>query len=570
MKHFPRAAAARRWSVHGSRVAVFVAIVLLIHARYRALVAKSGASGPPPIPLQRVREFFPTAESLRASAIVAGGFDVRGARGGRIGTVLETAPNSDSTIGFSGSTNLLVALDSAGRIAGLAVLSSGDTPQHVARVRNDPKFFRGYIGLTLDEAARRVSVDAVSGATLTSFAMAEGLRRRLGGAAGASLKFPAAVTVGDVRSLFPHAEQIESDPGDPSVARVRGRKDAPLGWVLRTSPAADNTIGYQGPTDALVGIDLQGRVVGLAIHQSYDNEPYVGYVRDDEEFRNLFDGKSIEALAGLDLEAAGVEGVSGATMTSMAVAKGLVLAAKGKLVQEQASRRSQSRGLSFAPADVGTLVVVLAGIVIGFTKLRGIATVRVGFQFLVLAYLGLVNGVLLSQAQLLGWAQSGVPAGAWSLILLTAAALLLPIMTKRNLYCSHLCPHGALQQLALRFAHPRHTIPRPWRTAIGLVPGGLLLFCLLVSLAHWPFNLADIEPFDAYVFRIAGWGTLAIAAVGGVASLFVPMAYCRYGCPTGALLNYLRGNARSGRFTRRDLLAGACLALAALFWWVGK
>ena len=569
MKH-SLAASMWRWGVHGLRVAAFVAIVLLVRARHHAFVAAGTEAGPPPIPLAHVQRLFPTATALGKSATIADGFDVTDVDGAHLGSILETAPASDTTIGFSGSTNLLIALDGQGRIVGLDVLSSGDTPEHVARVKHDPKFLQSFVGLTLDEAAHRADVDAVSGATLTSFAMAEGLRRRLGGAINTSLKFPEPLTVRDVRSLFPQAEEIESDPGDPSVVRVRGPGHAALGWVLRTAPAADNTIGYQGPTDALVGFDPAGRVVGLAIHKSYDTDQYVGYVRDGEDFRKLFDGKSVEALAGLDLQAAGVEGVSGATMTSMAVAQGLVLAAKGKLAHDRRLPSVPSHSLGLALADVGTLAVVLAGLLIGMTNLRGIGPVRVGFQLLVLCYLGLVNGALLSQAQLVGWAQAGVPAGAWSLILLTAAAVIMPIATRRNLYCSHLCPHGALQQLALRFARPQRSIPRPWRTALSLLPAGLLVFCLLVSLLHWPFNLANIEPFDAYVFRIAGWGTLIVAAVGGIAALFVPMAYCRYGCPTGSLLNYLRFNARSDRLTRRDLIAAACLALAVSLYWTGK
>ena len=301
--------------------------------------------------------FSDRGRAWKKSATTSGGFDATDADGARLGTVLETAPASNSAIGFSGSSNLLIALDTRGLIVGLDVLSSGDTPEHVARVKSDPKFMRGFVGLTLDEAARRTNVDAVSGATLTSDAMAEGLRRRLGGALTASLKFPAPPTVGDVRALFPDAEEVEPDAGDPAVVRVRGPAHAALGWVLRTSPAADNTIGYQGPTDALVGFDPTGHVVGLAIHKSFDTDQYVGYVRDDDEFRKLFNGKSVESLAGLDLQAAGVEGVSGATMTSMAVARGLVLAAKGKLVHDRGrpATAAVANCAVLRLADVGTL-----------------------------------------------------------------------------------------------------------------------------------------------------------------------------------------------------------------------
>lgn len=80
------------------------------------------------------------------------------------------------------------------------------------------------------------------------------------------------------------------------------------------------------------------------------------------------------------------------------------------------------------------------------------------------------------------------------------------------------------------------------------------------------FSLVDIEPFDAYVFRIAGWATLIIAIVGLVASLFVPMAYCRYGCPTGALLEFVRYNAKADRWNARDWVATLGLIIAFAVW----
>ena len=83
-------------------------------------------------------------------------------------------------------------------------------------------------------------------------------------------------------------------------------------------------------------------------------------------------------------------------------------------------------------------------------------------------------------------------------------------------------------------------------------------------MAALPFSLVDIEPFDAWVFYVAGWATITIAVIGLVASLFVPMAYCRYGCPTGAVLGYLRFHSRSDRWTRRDWVALGLVLFAAV------
>jgi len=79
-------------------------------------------------------------------------------------------------------------------------------------------------------------------------------------------------------------------------------------------------------------------------------------------------------------------------------------------------------------------------------------------------------------------------------------------------------------------------------------------------------SLVDIEPFDAWVIRVAGWATMTVAVLGLITSLFVPMAYCRYGCPTGALLKFLRYHSHSERWTARDWaavgLAGLALCLS--------
>ena len=123
---------------------------------------------------------------------------------------------------------------------------------------------------------------------------------------------------------------MESD--GTSCWSVSDKAGALLGSVIRTSPAADNVIGFQGPTDTLLCFGEDKKMRGVLIGKSYDNEPYVGYVREDAYFRTLFNKKSISDLAAIDLDM--IEGVSGATMTSAAVTEGMVLAATATLEQE--------------------------------------------------------------------------------------------------------------------------------------------------------------------------------------------------------------------------------------------
>jgi polyferredoxin len=154
-------------------------------------------------------------------------------------------------------------------------------------------------------------------------------------------------------------------------------------------------------------------------------------------------------------------------------------------------------------------------------------------------------------------------------VLLAAAALLVPWTTRMPIYCHHVCPHGAAQELIGRWR------PRRWQwvPSAGVVRGletlpyALLALVTLVGLLALPLDLAGVEPFAAYVVRSAGWVTMAVAVAGLVASVFVPQAYCRFGCPTGALLNFVRARGARDHFSRRDVAALALVMLAAALHW---
>jgi len=557
------------WAGHGARLAVVAAIAWLVHAEHVAFLGRRQALGLASVPLAVIQKHRPEAVRVGGeSAVVAGGRDLLNGAGERVGTILRTSPAGDGAIGFSGPTDLLVVSDQDLRVAGVEILASGDTRDHVTAIERDRSFLDSFRGRPLDDlaAATEDAADAVAGSTLTCHAIREALARRLGGTAAAS-RFAEPPTLADLRRVFSGAARIEVDAGDAAVIRVHDEAGIPLGWALRTSPAADRVIGYQGPTDAAVCFDTTGRVTGVIVATSYDNEPYVGYVRDDRAFRKLWRGMTIAEVAGLDPDDTGVEGVSGATMTSQAVAAGIVRAAREH--QTVLSGRGSATWLArIEPPQWGALAVIAGGVVIAFTRLKGTWFGRLAWPVVVLAYLGFGAGALLSQAQLWGWAQGGVPRGAVVLTALAAAALVLPATTRRNVYCSHLCAHGAAQQLLVRVARPRHTLPGWLRPLAAVVPWALLAVAILATVLHWPLALVDLEPFDAYLPGIAGLAALVIFAAGLVASAFVPMAYCRHACPTGALLDHLRLTGRSDRFSWRDGVMLGCLAVAAAaHWW---
>jgi polyferredoxin len=111
-------------------------------------------------------------------------------------------------------------------------------------------------------------------------------------------------------------------------------------------------------------------------------------------------------------------------------------------------------------------------------------------------------------------------------------------------------------------AKPKGRVFKRWRPWLVVLPWALLALAILAAVMPLPISLVDLEPFDAYVPLVAGVPAIVLFVVGLVASVRYPMAYCRYGCPTGALLEHIRLNRGSGRITWRDAVLLACLAAA--------
>lgn len=542
-----------RLAVRLFRVALLVVIVLLLRQ-------------PPPgaivLSVDRVRDFFPNATSLDAPASSSATQAVRDATGTVLGLVTQTSPDSDRIIGYSGPSNLLIVMNPRGIVTGLRVLHSSDTPDHVAEVIAHRPFFKQFHELQMGQLKPK-QIDGVTGATLTSSAMAEGILRKLG-RQGPSLRFPEPITLEEIKSLEPAASSVRDSKLLADSLEVLDSTGTVIAIAARTAPVTDTLVGYKGPTDTLMLLDPTGTSLrGIRLRKSYDTARYVAYVTGDDYFLKLFNGKTLDQLAGLDFKAAKIEGVSGATETSWSMAEGLKRRA-ASLIEEHSPALSFLKAIRWRWQDTGHVLVLISSLVMAFTRWRGIAWLRHAHHLLLVIYVGLVAGELLSQALFAGWAQHGTPwRNAPGLVLLGLFALLAPVFTRRQLYCHHICPHGALQQLLMKRIPLQFTAPR-WLEKLPFILLGAVVLIVTTGLN---VDLNALEPFDAYVWRVAGIASLIIAVTGLIASLFVPMAYCKYGCPTGALFKLLRSAGDHEQVGKREWLALACIAAIGLWRW---
>jgi len=129
----------------------------------------------PELPVEQIKPYF--GDAAKTKAIDTAFYEVKDAKGKKLGTVLFSSPYSDAVKGFNGPTPLLIALDANGRIKNVVLLENQETPFYAKLVVNGG-LYDAWNGLTPDEALNK-DVDAVSGATYTSNGVKKSLIARL-------------------------------------------------------------------------------------------------------------------------------------------------------------------------------------------------------------------------------------------------------------------------------------------------------------------------------------------------------------------------------------------------------
>ena len=129
----------------------------------------------PALPIEEATPYF--ADAAKVQTVDTAYYEVKDAKGNKLGTILFSSPYSDGVKGFNGPTPLLIALDADGRIKNIVLLENQETPNFAKRVV-EGGLYEACNGLTVDEALGK-DVDAISGATYTSNGVKKSLVARL-------------------------------------------------------------------------------------------------------------------------------------------------------------------------------------------------------------------------------------------------------------------------------------------------------------------------------------------------------------------------------------------------------
>lgn len=123
-----------------------------------------------------------------------------------------------------------------------------------------------------------------------------------------------------VQRVVTLATEIDERPSREGLWEVRDALGVPIASVARTLPVSEDVIGYRGPSEALIVLDKSLSVLGVAMMQSADTTEHVEAVAEDAAFMNQFRGWRWG-----DVQQQEIDGVSSATLTSLAFATGVRL-----------------------------------------------------------------------------------------------------------------------------------------------------------------------------------------------------------------------------------------------------
>ena len=193
---------------------------------------------------------------------------------------------------------------------------------------------------------------------------------------------------------------------------------------------------------------------------------------------------------------------------------------------------------SAPPMQTGALLVLLALVSISFATKN--STLRWTTLACTLIYLGWIDGGFLSISHITNVIKQGP-----SMFLTDLPTLIIVVFTVvttvfwGRVFCSSLCPFGALQDFIARIL-PRHfqkDLPRAVHNAAIYIKYAVLAFLLLMAVAYGDLSLFQyFEPFGTIFYfsqSVLLWVILCAFLAG---SVFISRFYCRYACPLGAAL----------------------------------
>ncbi|SHE71707.1 4Fe-4S binding domain-containing protein [Mariniphaga anaerophila] len=331
-----------------------------------------------------------------------------------------------------------------------------------------------------------------------------------------------------VATSFPELKDLQPLKTNPLLYEIKNHEHEVDHYLI-----FKKGMGWGGPFIVMAELDTAIKINKIEVLDHCETPSYMLKLQKNEFFKqfNFLPATSAFTL-GNDLSA-----VTGATISSTgftnAIKEGMQEAAFFVLGNE---KQTSTAAFSFGAKEIILFCIFLLALIgsyLRFKKLRyltlGISLIAIGFVYnfpfsishFTSIFLGYVPGIYTN--------------AAWWVVV--GGALALIFITGKNLYCSSICPFGAMQELIAKisgFKLPIHPMVLKYGPKILY----LLTFFAVVTMVYFRnTSSGNYEPFAA-LFNLDGYGLIwFILPVVLFSSFFWKRFYCRFLCPAGTALN---------------------------------
>jgi len=238
----------------------------------------------------------------------------------------------------------------------------------------------------------------------------------------------APIVVSELHSILPEAATLRIDPSPKAGLFIFDAAGNEIGYAIRTSPQSNEIIGYAGPTDVLIILGKPTavanppsadskktstqkklspptrKILGIKIRRSWDTRRHIQWVKDDAWFMQFWQGRDWKNISSLDFYDEYMEGVSGATLSSMGIARSIQH--RFRVSEENAETTAPIR---VSGTDYGLWVSICIGLLVTFRSgWRRRKNVWLGLKIAAFIYVGFLNGSLITISLLTGYAAHGI------------------------------------------------------------------------------------------------------------------------------------------------------------------
>ena len=296
-------------------------------------------------------------------------------------------------------------------------------------------------------------------------------------------------------------------------------------------------IGWAKDVPVKIVVSENGKIISVSF---LPNQETPGFLRRIEKagFMENWNGLTLcEAVAHH------VDAMSGATMTTVAVINTLrddILQRieTGEIICEDPIVLA-GKGWMFY-FRLSASLAVLAFALLSFFYPKKMNPIRLYLLALTVIVFGFWQGQYLSVTNFFNMLSHGINWVVWIIPLMVLLAFALPLITKKNFYCTYVCPYGAAQELIAKLNKKHVQIPKKIYDILIYLRPAYLLIIIALLFAGILSDFVNFEPFAGFLLNTHLWIPMVIAGVFLLISVFVPKFWCKYCCPTGYMVGLTR------------------------------